>query len=111
MSDVLDSKYQELVAQLSECTLYACIDRVFGDAEYSWVDNNFNIIAEAYTSFQVSDFWTCPPNYWKLIDTQGPTWQPGNNWDYNLQLKYSGKIVSELLKLHSKKKISYNDAG
>lgn len=111
MSTVLDSRYQELVTQLSECTLFVCKDRAFGDAEYSWVNNDLNIIAEAYTSSQIADFWTCPPNYWVLSDPNIPTWEHGSDYNLDLQLKYSGTIVYELLKLYSKQKIGYNDAG
>lgn len=113
MTTVTQPTINEVIAQLSKCTLSGCIDRAFGDGEYMWIDEHNMIIAEAYVSSLHASFWTCPPGSWILNNERSePSWSPGDKYDESLRLEIEdAQEVSRLLRFYTTKQLSRNDAG
>jgi hypothetical protein len=102
----------QVMDMLANASLSINKDYAFGDGEYMWIDDNNMIIAEAYISSSIADFWTCPPGSWILNSERSePSWSHGSEYDDSLTVRYTGTLARDLSKIYSQMKVYRNDSG
>lgn len=110
----LDAQYLEIHDMLSRCHKLVSRDYAFGDEEIMWIDDDYNIVAEAYLSPKIVDFWTCPPGTWVYLGIDErlnePCWQPGDN-PTSEPVHYTGSLAIDLIKTFKSIKVNRNDSG
>jgi len=107
------AQFLEIRTLLSRCRKVVCRDYAFGDEEIMWVDDQYNIVAEAYKSSKIIDFWTCPPNYWVFsgfTSNKEPTWEYGQN-PVDEPVHYSGSLALDLIQTYKSITVGRNDSG